>query len=84
MNKSPEQMRMATIASLYGYKNTSEDTVSASRFLPGDGVIVLSSKGEPIMSGTVEDVNEGSEYMSPGLKVNGEWYYDGRDKFRVL
>jgi len=44
------------IAAAYGYKIA--EGVSLDEFQVGDGVIILNKKGEPMMSGPIEDIQE--------------------------
>jgi len=80
---TPEQRRTGNIAALYGYK-VHEDTVAAESFSPGDGAIVLTAKGEPVMSGTIEEVKPGNDMMAASIKIGDMWYYEGQYKFRDL
>jgi hypothetical protein len=81
---TPERKRMSRIAAMYGYK-VQETTLPATDFQAGDGVIVLDSTGQPVVSGTVEEVNDGTGVGGQqSLRVNGQWYYDDSFKFRAL
>ena len=84
MPMTPEQVRMGRIASMHGYKNVHEDTVAAAAFRPGDGVIVLTVKGEPVMLGLIDDVREEDFSGHAAIKLGDMWYYEGDYKFRVL
>lgn len=84
MPLTPNQRRTGNIAAMYGYKHVHEDTVAAAAFRPGDGVIVLTSKGEPVMSGLVDAVRESDFSGNAAVKVGDLWYYEGEYKFRVM
>lgn len=85
MGMTPEQRRLGNIAAMYGFKNIHEDTHPAEDFQPGDGVIILTMKGEPIMSGKVTEVRPTELGMGGGaLRVQDQWYYSDSHKFRVL
>jgi len=80
---TPEQVRTNRLASMYGYK-VNEDTVAAAAFRPGDKAIVLTAKGEPIMSGFVDEVREEDFSGRAAIKMGGQWFYEGEYKFRVM
>lgn len=83
MSFTPNQRRTGNVAALYGYKNIYEDTVAAAAFTPGDGAIILTAKGEPVMSGIVQEVRDNPDGSS-AIKVGDDWYYEGQYKFRDL
>lgn len=84
MPMTPEQVRMGRIASMHGYRNVHEDTVPAADLFPGDNCIVLTSKGEPVMSGTINDVREDDFGGHSAIKIGDMWYYEGEYKFRNM
>lgn len=78
-----QQRRMNAIAAMYGYP-VQEDTVPAAEFSPGDGVIVLTDKGEPIMSGKVTDVRHDETMGRGAIRVGEDWYCESDHRFRHL
>lgn len=85
MGLTPEQRRLANIAAMYGHRNILEDTVPVSRFEPGDGAIVLTMKGEPVMSGTVTEIKPDDDlYGNGAIRIGDVWYYGDSHKFRLL
>lgn len=84
MGLTPDQRRTNNVAAAYGYR-VNEDTIAAGAFTPGDGVIVLTAKGEPVMSGTVQEVKDREyEGMGSRLRVGDQWYHEGEYTFREL
>ena len=83
MPLTPDQVITGNVASMYGYKNVHGDTVAAAAFTPGDGAIILTAKGEPVMSGTVQEVRDNPDGSS-AIKVGDYWYYEGEYKFRDI
>jgi hypothetical protein len=69
---------------MYGYKTSvMENTVALSEFETGQGVIVLTKNGEPIMSGAIEDIRMPQyEGERASLKLGGRWYHEGEYSFR--
>lgn len=84
MGWTPEQRRSATIAAAFGYKTAiMENTIPVSELSVGDGIIVLTEKGEPIMSGQIEDIGTtGGD--PPAVKIGGEWYCSRQYSFRRI
>lgn len=72
-----EQRRTHQFASMYGYKTAvMENTVPPSEISVGDGIIVLTDKGEPIMTGKVDEAKDNS------FRIGEEWYSSSRYSFR--
>lgn len=86
MNLSAEQRRMRALASMYGYKVSSmqESTVSVSEFSVGQGAIVLTMKGEPLMSGTVEEIRLDEVGDGSAIRVGNRWFEASHYAFRLL
>ena len=85
MPYTTRQHMESRIAAAYGYN---VQGVPLSEFTIGDGIIVLTKKGEPINSGQIEDMtymtDEDGEEIANSVQVNGSWYYDSSNLFRVL
>jgi hypothetical protein len=84
MGWTAEQRRTATIAAGYGYRNSiREQSLPAADISVGDGLIVLTDKGEPIMSGQVAalETSPGGEYQ---VKIGEEWYCSRQHSFRRI
>lgn len=86
MPYTTRQHMEARMAAAYGYTVSG---VPLAEFVPGDGIIVLTQKGEPINSGVIEELRfgyeEGGEAEVPvACKVNGAWYYKSSHLFRTL
>jgi len=78
------QRRSANIAAAYGYKTAiRENTVAVNELAVGDGIIILTEKGEPIMSGQIEDIDM-TDSNSPSVRVGGEWYCTRQYSFRRI
>lgn len=84
MGLSPVQRHTGNVAAMYGYKNIHEDTLPASSFSEGDGVIVLTHKGEPIMSGQVSEVRPDVGMDGGAIRVEDVWYYADQYRFRAI
>jgi hypothetical protein len=91
MTWTQEQRRTAAVAAALGYKNQNikESSVPVSEFEVGDGVIVLTDRGEPIMSGQIEEIDvaevmDGGVTRASGIKVGRDWYYDTTSYFRRM
>ncbi len=55
------------VAAMYGYKIA--EGLKLSEFEVGEGIIVINKKGEPMMSGTIQDMNEEN-----GVQVGDNWW----------
>lgn len=69
------------IASLYGYKLA--ESVNLSEFKLGDGIIVLSKKGEPLMSGLIEKMYQ-SMSGERCVEVGGTPWNESQYMFRKM
>lgn len=79
MTYSGQQRRTNAIASMYGYKTAvHENTVALEDFNVGDGAIVLTKNGEPIMSGKIDEIDESS------IKIGDRRYYATEYSFRRI
>lgn len=56
MSYTPAQRKMATTAAMLGYKISENFGEPIEEFKPGDGVIVVTNKGEPVNSGIVKAI----------------------------
>lgn len=65
------------VASAYGYPIA--EGLKLDEFQVGEGIIVINKKGEPLMSGTIEDMNE-----DQGVKVGGTWFLATEHIYRRL
>jgi len=63
-----------------GYKI--EEGPSIEEFLPGEAIIVITKKGEPVMSGRIEQILSTPETESSVL-VNGKWFSSADYYFRT-
>jgi hypothetical protein len=77
-NNNPYQRLSNSIASAYGYKVQESHYTPINEFHIGDNAIVLTKKGEPIMSGTIADLNE------EGIMIGDSWYYADMHNFRMF
>jgi len=81
MPYTSQQHLAARFASAHGYKI--QEQIALSEFSVGEGIIVLNKKGEPMMSGQIEDMTtEGDGRM--GVKVGDLWYHEANCIFRRL
>ena len=86
MSYTPTQHQQNRVSAMYGYP--AAGGVSLDEFLLGDGIIVMTSKGEPILTGQVEQFSEmpteegGIERAS--VQVSGNWYPCSDYSFRRL
>jgi hypothetical protein len=74
MTMSPDQRRMMQVASGFGYKVNEGAQTKIVEFEPGDPAIVFTTKGEPIMSGAVEEIEDPTEYSGGSLRIGDQWY----------
>lgn len=85
MPYTTRQHMEARVAAAYGY---GVQGVPLSEFTIGDGIIVLTNKGEPINSGQIENMqystNEDGEEIASSVMVNGDWYTADESLFRVM
>lgn len=74
MSWSANDRKTAALASMFGYRvsRLEEGTYSPSDFSLGDGVIVLTRKGEPVMSGNIAEFG----YDKSSLRIGEKWYTD--------
>lgn len=81
-----ETQRTYTLASAYGYRIPEQ--VPITEFKVGDGVIVITNKGEPVVSGQISEIiypDDKSEYPQPGyLRVGEQVYHASSYMFRHL
>jgi hypothetical protein len=68
------------IASAYGYKI--QEGINLSEFSVGEGIIILSRKGEPLMSGLIDAIE--SENGGMRVSVGEEWWNDTEYMFRRM
>jgi hypothetical protein len=81
MGMTGEQRRMNQVASALGYP-VSQETIAVNELEIGSHIIVLTKKGEPIVTGQVEEVR-GSDDMSEGsIRLGDMWYYPSTYLFR--
>jgi len=81
MPMSPEQRKMMQIASGFGYK-VSTNGVKVEDFQQGETAIVLTNKGEPIMSGQIEEIRLPTEFEQGAIRLGDRWYYSDQHFFR--
>jgi hypothetical protein len=92
MGYTPDQRRTNIVASAYGYRTAiDENSVPLSEFSVGSGVIILTKKGEPIMSGPISEIRlavaaapDGPTPESGALKVGNRWFSEDNYCFRRL
>lgn len=82
MTQSTEQRRMMQIASGLGYKVNEGQMTKVEDFEPGDGAVVFTMKGEPIMTGPIEEIRDSDDISSGGLRIGDQWYYSDTYFFR--
>ena len=86
MNESynGQQRRTNQIASLYGYKTAvMENSEPLEDFGEGDNVIILNDRGEPVMSGTIQEKGMSMDGKTQ-VRVNDEWFTEGLFSFRSM
>lgn len=76
MGYTPDQRRTNTLAAMRGYPTAiEENSVPLGEFDVGSGVIILTKKGEVIMSGPVSEVRQSMDgYDTGALKVGDRWF----------
>jgi hypothetical protein len=77
MAYTPNQRRTNQVAAAYGYRTSvMENTVAVGEFEVGQGAIILTKKGEPIMSGPIDEIREPvEEYDEEGaIQIGGRWF----------
>lgn len=81
---SRDQRRTNQLAHMYGYKSSvMENTVPLGEFETGQGAIVLTKNGEPIMSGRIDDVRLPQYEGEHGaLKIGDRWFHANEYSFR--
>lgn len=84
MPYTTRQHMEARIAAAYGY---TLNGVPLDEFAPGDGIIVLTQKGEPVVTGQVEELRFGVEEekdVPVSCRVGDMWYGKDQYLFRVM
>ena len=82
MPYTPEQRKMATVAAMHGYKISEQFGVPIKEFKLGDGVIVITNRGEPINSGLIDKIDYPNEEMgTTGAVQIGDDYYPADNYF---
>lgn len=77
-----DQRKTNTVASAYGYRTAvEENSIPVSEFSAGNGVIILTKKGEPIMSGPIGEIRSSindDDFDEGAIKVGTRWF-DSKD-----
>ena len=81
MPMSPDQRKMMQVASGYGYK-VNQNGIKVEDFRQGDNAIVLTNKGEPIMTGAIEEIKLPTEFEKGAIRLGDRWYYSDQHFFR--
>jgi len=76
-----QQHLQSRISSAYGY---AVQGVPLSEFEAGEGIIVLTQKGEPVMSGAIEDIGLDDTEEVMGVMVGDDWYFEDTYIYRRL
>ena len=81
MPMSPDQRKTMQVAAGFGYK-VNTNGVKVESFKQGDVAIVLTNKGEPIMSGAIEEIRLPTEFEQGAIRLGDRWYYADQHFFR--